>query len=320
MHGGALGWLGRRERVPSEQALRDMGMATLYAIPALALGWLVTVWIAMTMVARYLDRALPLVGVAAGWALGLAVVALAAVKGLEAIGNAYARWPEKRAGTLLVAGSFAALLVLFLAERPEIWFLRLRFTEVGAVLLAAFLSVWVAGPLVTLALRMRRGLPRLSPDTGLAHGPRSVVNVGVGLTAGLVLGLLAVPFAAPLAPAWTGSAGTVVHALGAALVDEVLLRLFLITGVAWLLLRWHRVHPEEAAALAVGGVSLVQVLLYLPGILAAGFPTPFAAATFALLVVLLPAVVFGVLYWTRGFGTALVADATTVGALALLAV
>ena len=115
-------------------------------------------------------------------------------------------------------------------------------------------------------------------------------------------------------------AGAMVHAVGSALVDEVLLRLFLITAVAWLLLRWHRVHPEEAAVVSVVGVALVQLGIYLPGILAAGFPTTMAATSFALVVVLLPAVVFGVLYWTRGFGTALVADATTVGALALLAV
>jgi hypothetical protein len=92
----------------------------------------------------------------------------------------------------------------------------------------------------------------------------------------------------------------------------------LLTGVAWLVLRWHRIHAEEAAVLAVAAVAMVQVLLYLPGVVAAGFPTALAAVTFTGAVVLLPALAFGAVYWTRGFTAAVVADATAALALLIL--
>jgi hypothetical protein len=52
--------------------------------------------------------------------------------------------------------------------------------------------------------------------------------------------------------------------------------------------------------------------------MAIGFPGPLGALGFVLLTVLLPALAFGTLYWLRGLGTALVADATAVTAMALM--
>jgi hypothetical protein len=52
--------------------------------------------------------------------------------------------------------------------------------------------------------------------------------------------------------------------------------------------------------------------------MALGFPSTVAAAGFVLVTVLVPALAFGALYWTRGLGSALVADATAVTALALM--
>ena len=103
-----------------------------------------------------------------------------------------------------------------------------------------------------------------------------------------------------------------------ALVNEVLLRLFLVSAVAWLLLRWHRVHPEEAAIGAIITATVVQVALYVPGALSVGFASGTATAAFLLAGVAVPALAFGFLFWKRGFAAALVADATALIALALL--
>lgn len=319
IHGGVLGFVGRPSGLPKRSAAAGVAMAALYAIPGLAVAWLLAVWIAMTVVALYLERIAPLAGVAVGWILGLLLVAVAVAFGVRALRNAYARWPEARAGTVLVAMTFAALLLTFLADRPELWGIRFRVTETGAVLLAAAVTLWVVGPVVSLALRLLREIP-LRPVLGFGSGRRAVVDVAVGLAVGLVLGLIAVPFAAPGSAAATGALGTLVVALSQAMVDEVLLRLFLLTGAVWMLLRWHRVHPEEAAVTSVIAVALIQILLYAPGVAAVGFPTTVAALGFVAAAVAIPAVAFSVLYLKRGFGAALIADATAVAALALLTI
>jgi len=318
LHGAVLGWFGRDEGVTNRRTTRDLLVAALYALPALAVGWLVSVWISMTVVAAYLGGVAPTVGVAAGWVAGAVILAWAAIVGARALERAYARWPEREVGTVVVGATFAALLLIFLAERPEIWGLRMRVTELGGVLLAAAISIWVVGPAVTVALRLVNGLPdAVRPRIGVRGGWGAAADLTLGLTVGLVVGLLAVPFAAPAAA--DATAGAVVAAVGNALVDEVLLRLVLVTAVGWLVLRWHDLHREEVAVVAVAAVALIQAALYTPGVLAIGFPTVVAASAFALTTVVLPALVFGALYWTRGFSTALVADAAFVTAVIVLA-
>lgn len=318
LHGAMLGFLGRPPETTPREAAGALIRASLYTIPAVAVGWVATVWIAMTVVALYLGRALPLVGVAVAWGVGLAVVLAAGAYGWRALRSAYAGWAERRIGTAVVAMTFGALLLLFLADRPELWGLRFRVTEVGAVLLAALLSVWVAGPAVTLALRLLRGIPTPRP-VGVPSGRRVWGDAGLGVLVGLVLGVLAVPFAGPAVTTATGPAGAVVTAVSQAVVDEVLLRLVLLSSVVWALLRWQRVRPAEAVGAAVLLTAVVQVALYTPGVLAIGFPSAVTAAGFVLVTVLLPALAFGVLYWRRGFGSALLADATAMVAVALLA-
>src|SRR5690606_21925282 len=119
-----------------------------------------------------------------------------------------------RFGTALVAATYAALLVLFLAKRPELWGLRLRVTEVGAVLLATSLTLWLVGPAVTFALRYARkiGAPGLAIDAPA----RLLPGVLIGLAAGLVLALIALPFTTAqygVAPADGGPVGAVIGAV-----------------------------------------------------------------------------------------------------------
>lgn len=318
IHGVVLGYLGRPPAATPRQVRGDLGRAALFAVPGLAVAWLATIWVAMTLVAAYTGRIGALIAVALGWVAAGIILSAAVIHALKAIRNAYARWPERRAGTVLTAASFAALMLIFLAHRPEIWGLRLRFTENGAVLLAAFLAVWVAGPLVTLALRLARQVPFPRALAGLGAGSgKGFQDIVIGLVVGAVVGLLAVPFAAPgAAPV---AMGAVVLGVSDALVNEVLLRLFLVTAVAWLLLRRQRVPANAALIGAVATTTVVQVALYTPGALAVGFASWTGTALFLLVAAAIPAAVFGFLFWRRGFTSALVADIAALAVLALFA-
>lgn len=318
VHGAVLGFLGRDRETSARDAMSALARSALYAIPAIALGWLATIWIAMTVVALYMGRPLELAGVGAAWGVGVALVAAAVIYGWRAIRCAYARWPERQTGTAVVAMTFTALLAIFLADRPELWGIRFRVTEVGAVLLAGAMAIWIAGPAVTVALRLLGRLPAPHPGPAFVRPARAWGDLGTGLLVGLVLGILAIPVAGPSLATATGPAGAMITSVSEAVVNEVLLRLVLLTGVAWVLLRWNRVRPVEAVAAAIVLTALVQVVLYTPGAMALGFPSLIGATGFLLLTVLLPALAFGTLYWLRGLGTALIADATAVAAMALM--
>ncbi|CAN5871290.1 hypothetical protein BH23GEM9_BH23GEM9_28710 [soil metagenome] len=320
IHGAALGYFGRPTDVTAKEAWGRIGMAALYALPALIVGFLAAGWIAMTSVALYIGKPLPMVGVAVGWLVGLVVVVVAALSGWQALRNAYARWPERQLGTVLVATTFAALLVVFMADRPELWGLRLRVTEVGAVLLAAVGAFWIAGPVVTIALRLRtrmQGAPSLVVPN---RATRLGADIAMGLAAGAILGIVAVPFqqAAFAGAPQVGTIGGAVLIASRALVDEVLLRLFLVTAAVWTLVRHYGTPRSIAAVYAVFAAALVQVVLYLPGVGAIGFATTGATVAYVAMTVALPALVFGVLFWKRGLGSALVAHATALVALALM--
>jgi hypothetical protein len=322
VHALVLGYLGRPEHVSKRRALRDLGMGAVYSSVALPFAWVVAMWIALSMPAAYLGRVLALAGVAVGWLAGAALLAAAAVAGWRLLRNAYARWPERRLGTLLTAATFAALLVLFLAERPEIWGLSVRVTETGAVLLAAFATLWLVGPIITLALHLLAGMPGRHPEPAMEPARRVVYDVALGMLVGLVLGLVAAPFAVPAAlPAGATDAplGAVAISLGQALVDEVLLRLGLVTGVMYLALRWRKLAATEAMLVSVAVAAAVQLALYTPGVLALGFPTAPRAIGFTLALVVVPALVFGALYWRRGLGAAIAADATALAVIGFIA-
>jgi hypothetical protein len=115
-----------------------------------------------------------------------------------------------------------------------------------------------------------------------------------------------------------GPVGDVVLMTSRALVDEVLLRLFLVTAVTWMLLRHFEQPAGRAAVSAVLVAALAQVLMNVPGVREIGFTTTFGASAYVTVAVLLPALVFGMLFWKRGSATALVAYATALIALALL--
>jgi hypothetical protein len=75
--GGALGMFGRPVETAARRAFRDQMLALLYALPALFMAFVLTGWIAMTVVAITAGQAIPLLGVALAYLVGFAVVAVA---------------------------------------------------------------------------------------------------------------------------------------------------------------------------------------------------------------------------------------------------
>lgn len=319
-HGAALGFFGRGE-VSRREVVGKLGMAALYTIPLLAIGFIVAGWIAMTSVALYVGKVPALIGAGAGWLVGLVILLSAVAYGWTALRNAYVRWPQAQLGTVLVAATFAALLIVFLADRPMLWGLPFRVTEVGAVLLAWFASIWVGLPVVAVALKLIDRMPAPTPIlNGQARSPWS--GIVLGLAVGFVLSLIALPFYQPpiaIASPTTGTIGAVVVAVSQALLTEVLLRVFLVTAVIWLAMSWQNVKTQQAALVAVTLAALVQVVLYLPGVLALGLPSWMATIGYVMAAVLVPGLAFGALYVKRGLTAALAGHAAALIALALLA-
>ena len=315
VHGAVLGWMGRPEGTTRRSAATGLAMAAVYAIPALLVSWLIAGWIAMTSVALYAGKTGAMIGCGVAWLVGIGLVALAAENGWRALRHAYAGWSNARVATLIVAALFGGLLAVFLAEQPQLWGLELRVTPVGAVLLALAATLWLAGPMVTVSLGLLDRLPTPRPAKAFGGKGNAVVSISIALVVGVVMALIALPFYG----ATTGVHPTgIAAALSTALVDEVLLRLFLMTGIAWLLLRELEVSAGRAAAIAVVVTAGVQGLIYLPGVMEIGFPSALTAAGFLTVTALVPAVAFGWLFWKRGFGSALVAHATALGALVLM--
>lgn len=312
IHGAVLGWMGRPKSVNRPEALGGLALSLAYAVPAMLVAWLVAGWIGMTSVALYAGHTAALVGCGVAWLVGIGLVAVAAGHGVEALRTAYSGWSNARAATLLVAAIFGGLLAVFLADRPQLWGLPLRVTPVGAVLLAMAATIWLAGPMVTVALVLIDRLPEaIRPAVTFGGRRRGVASVAMAVAVGVGMAIIALPFYEATGVA----AGGVATMLSTALVTEVLLRLFLMTAIAWLMLREFKVEARMAGAVAIVIAAGAQVLLYLPGAMAIGFPSTGTAIGFVAVTALVPATAFGLLFWRRGFGSALLAHATALVAL-----
>jgi hypothetical protein len=315
IHGGLLGWLGRPATESRRQALASLGMGAVYAVPALLVSWLVAGWIAMTTVALYAGKVAGLIGSGIAWLIGAALLVVAVEHGWSAVRRLYAGWSNARVASLLVAALYGGLLAVFLAERPQLWGLQVQVTPVGAVLLATAATLWLAGPVVALSLALLDRMPVTRPAVAFGGRSSALVSIGIAVVVGVVMALIALPF---YTATYGVTAGGMTGALSGALMDEVLFRLFLVTAVAWVGLREFGFTEGKAVGVAVAVAALAQVLIYLPGVLAIGFPSTATLLGFLAVTALVPALAFGVLYWQRGFGTALVAHATALVALFLI--
>lgn len=75
--GGALGMFGRPAETAARKAFEEQLVAMLYALPALFLAFVLTGWIAMTVVAITLGEVLPIIGVSLAYLAGFFAVAFA---------------------------------------------------------------------------------------------------------------------------------------------------------------------------------------------------------------------------------------------------
>jgi hypothetical protein len=316
VHGGLLGWMSRPPEMTRREALGSLGMGAVYAVPALLVSWLVAGWIAMTTVALYSGKVAGLVGCGIAWLVGAGVLVLAAEQGWTAVRRVYAGWSNARVATLLVAAVYGGLLAVFVAERPQLWGLPVQVTPVGAVLLATAVTLWLAGPMVALSLSLLDRLPSTRPAVAFGGRGRALASIGIAVGVGIVLALMALPF---YTTAYGVTTGGLTGVLSGALVDEALFRLFIVTAVAWVGLREFGFTESKAVGVAIAVAALAQVLIYLPGVLAIGFPSATTMLGFLAVTAAVPALAFGVLFWRRGFGTALVAHATALAALFLIA-
>jgi hypothetical protein len=152
VHGAVLGYLGREQDCSGHRAVQSLVMGVFVAVPALLLAWFIALWIGLTAAALSLRWYALLAIVAVGWVTGGVICFWGAWQGWRALGNMLERWPEHRAGIVILAVVFVFLLVSFLVWQPEVWWTELRVTGVGAVLLAVGVTVWVAAPATAFML------------------------------------------------------------------------------------------------------------------------------------------------------------------------
>jgi hypothetical protein len=85
--GALLGWFGRPADVTREEATRGLFMAALWALPAVALAFLVAGWVAMTVVVLFAGNLLPALFAGAAWLAGVAMVFGAVTEAAAAVEN-----------------------------------------------------------------------------------------------------------------------------------------------------------------------------------------------------------------------------------------
>jgi hypothetical protein len=176
-------------------------------------------------------------------------------------------------------------------------------------------TIWVTGPIITLALRYSRGTV-LRPELGWGRAPVQItLNALLAVVVGAAVALAArsfyeVPYLLPNVATGRSAMGTVLATFSHATLDEIFLRFVPITLMACLLTRGHPRRGLGIAAVSILFSVVVQVLLYSPGVTAIGFRTSGTALSYVALAVALPAAVFGVLLWWRGLGVAWLAHVT----------
>jgi hypothetical protein len=152
LHGGIVGYVSRPPEVSRQLALKRLALAAVYAVPAMLIGWILALSLALTP-AAFRSGLTPLMFPAAlGWLGLMGVMTWASIETRRGLPNLFARWPESRALLVVLGVLFLALLPFFLGSRPEIWLIQVRPTGTAAVFMAVGATAWIGGPLVTLGL------------------------------------------------------------------------------------------------------------------------------------------------------------------------
>ena len=133
--------------------------------------------------------------------------------------------------------------------------------------------------------------------------------VGVAILIGdRMFSLFLEPVATVFVPAWQG----VLASFYGGIVEEVLLRFFLVTLFIWMLYRIGRNKQTPSAVIVWGSIVLAAVLfglLHLPATALIYTITPLVVAR-AIILNGIGGIVFGWLYWKKGFESAVIAHFT----------
>ncbi|HSJ07678.1 MAG TPA: hypothetical protein VK936_13325 [Longimicrobiales bacterium] len=155
LHGAVLGHLARARSDPYTWPETTVGV--MAAAAGLVVANVLSQWLVL---AALLARA----GARTGWIylavlvpLCLGIVAWATFLGWHKLEAAYARWPEHRIGSWLVAGVFLVVSGVFLVLRPAIPGTELQLSWWATLIVAAVATLWIAAPAVIAGLRYRHG-------------------------------------------------------------------------------------------------------------------------------------------------------------------
>lgn len=173
LHGGVVAYLGRPADVSRKTALHRLWLAALYAAPAMVVGWVVAMVLALSAASALAGRAVALATSLVGWMVALVGIAWALVETRSALVNLCRRWPMARALLVTLGIAFLALVPVFVVSRPTIWIVGMEPSATAAGLMAAGATVWIVGPLATLALlAIRAWSHRHTPSTPseVTHG------------------------------------------------------------------------------------------------------------------------------------------------------
>jgi hypothetical protein len=172
IHGAVIGHIGHPDVEDMNTTWADRVFTVAVAVGAAVLALLTAAWLAMAAV---LARNGSIAGWAAlmiGAAAASAALLWATVLGWHALENAYARWPRRRLGVMLVAGAFVFTAGALLLTGPLVPDAQLHIRFIATLAIAALTTIWVATPAVILALRFTRA----------ADPARSHADVSTGLS------------------------------------------------------------------------------------------------------------------------------------------
>lgn len=151
VHGAVLGHLGRAE--PNARlSLRHWALVLALACSGAAFAVPFAIWLAVGAMAAASGESSGTVGLLIAIPLTLMIFAWATMNGWDAFEVAYSRWPQKRLGTLLVAGAFAVLSAFMLLLRGAIPGTEIRLSPAAALMLVAIAVLWIVSPAVIVAL------------------------------------------------------------------------------------------------------------------------------------------------------------------------
>lgn len=174
LHGGVLAYLGRPPEVDRKAALHRLALASLYAMPAMTVGWLVAMLLAMSAASVLAGRLIALGTSLIGWAAALAAMVWAVIETRAALRNLCARWPGARALLVVLGVTFLALVPVFVISRPTVWIVGLEPSATAAGAMAAGATVWILGPLGTLVLLAVRAWSRHRSSSSPSEVPHGV--------------------------------------------------------------------------------------------------------------------------------------------------